>query len=103
MGAVQVRVLPVTDRHAAAAEGLVEELRAGGIRAESSDTTETLPKRVRLAEMERVPYIAVLGDREAESGGVSLRTRGAKQAVPMGRAELVAHVAERIRARAHDA
>jgi len=96
---LQVRVLPVTDRHAAAAAGLVEELRAQGLRAEAAGTEESLSKRVRNAEVERVPYVVVLGDKEVAEGSVALRVRGSKETRPFSRAEFLAHVADRVRRR----
>jgi len=96
---LQVRVLPVTDRHAAAATGLVEELRAQGLRAEAAGTEESLSKRVRNAEVERVPYVVVLGDKEVAEGSVALRVRGSKETRPFSRVEFLAHVADRVRRR----
>ncbi|EQD49416.1 Threonyl-tRNA synthetase, partial [mine drainage metagenome] len=73
-----------------------------GIRADRSESTETLPKRIRSAEIERIPYIAVIGDREAGDGTVALRIRGAKgsQAVPV--AAGVARIEGAIRGRSFD-
>lgn len=99
---VQVRVLPVTDRHEAAATGLVDELRAAHIRAVSTGSAETLGKRVRAAELDRIPYIAVLGDQEAASEGVAVRFRGSKEQRSMSRAEFLAHVLDKIRTRGFD-
>ena len=99
---MQVRVLPVTDRNAPAALGLVEELRAQGLRAEAAGTEESLSKRVRSAEVERVPYVVVLGDKEVEAGTVALRVRGAKENRAFSRPEFLAYVSERVRARSFD-
>ena len=99
---VQVRVLPVTDRHAPAAHGLVEELRARGLRAEATGTEESLSKRVRTAEVERLPYVAVLGDKEVADGSVALRMRGSRENRPLSRPEFLEYVAERVRKREFD-
>jgi threonyl-tRNA synthetase len=99
---VQVRVLPVTDRHAEAARSLAEELRAVGIRVEVTGSDETLPKRVRTAEVDRIPYVAVVGDREAADGSVAVRVRGVKEGRTLSRAEFLAYVAGRIRRREFD-
>ncbi len=96
---VQVRVLPVTDVHAAAAQGAVDELRAEGLRAEIAPSDESLPKRVRAAELDRVPYVVVLGDREVADGSVSVRIRGTKVARSMSRPEFLAHAVEKVRRR----
>lgn len=99
---VQVRILPVTDRHAELAKGLRDELRLSHLRVEVSDTLDTLPKRVRQAEVERVPYIAVLGDQELSDGTVALRIRGSKGSVPVSRAEFLDRVVRAVRERAFE-
>ncbi len=99
---MQVRVLPVTDRHSPAAVGLVEELRSQGLRAEAAGTEDSLSKRVRNAEIERVPYVVVLGDKEVAEGTVALRVRGSKENRPFSRPEFLAYVSERVRARSFD-
>jgi len=99
---VQVRILPVTDRHADAARGLAELLRAERVRGEVTGTEESLAKRVRTAELDRIPYVVVLGDKEIADASVALRARGSKESRTLSRAELLAHVAERIRTRAFD-
>jgi threonyl-tRNA synthetase len=100
---VQVRVLPVTEHHGAAANGLAEELRAAHVRVEVAGTEESLSKRVRSAELDRIPYVAVLGDKEVADGSVAVRVRGSRENRPMSRAEFLAHVGERIRRREFDA
>ncbi|HKN07073.1 MAG TPA: threonine--tRNA ligase [Thermoplasmata archaeon] len=99
---LQVRVLPVTDRHTPAALGLVEELRADHLRAQASGTEESLGKRVRNAEVDRIPYVVVLGDKEVSEGTVALRVRGSRENRPFSRAEFLAYVSERVRKREFD-
>jgi threonyl-tRNA synthetase len=99
---VQVRVLPVTEHHAAAAEGLAQELREAHLRVEVAGTEESLSKRVRTAELDRIPYVAVLGDKEAAEGSVAVRLRGSRENRPMSRAEFLAHASERVRRREFD-
>ena len=74
---LQVSVLPVADRHNEHAEGVVAELSAAGLRAEADVRSESVGRKIADAEHLRVPYILVVGDREAESGQVSVRRRGA--------------------------
>ena len=95
-------MLPIADRHAAAAQGLVDELHRDGIRAEVASPEESISKRVRTAEFDRIPYVVVLGDKEAAEGVVSVRTRGSKESQSHSRAEFTAHVLERIRKREFD-
>ena len=99
---VQVRVLPVTDQHAAGANGLAEELRALDVRVEVSGTEESLSKRVRSAELDRIPYVAVVGDQEVRDGTVAMRLRATRERRSMTRAEFAEHVRGRIRRREFD-
>ena len=99
---LQVRVLPVTDRHSAAAEGLSEELRAARVRAETAGTEDSIAKRVRNAEVERVPWVVVLGDKEVADGTVTLRLRGSRETRTFSRAEFIAYATDRIRRREFD-
>jgi threonyl-tRNA synthetase len=73
----QVRVLPISDEQADAAQAVVERLRAAGIRAVSDAGNATLNYRIREGEVGKVPYMAVVGQREAEAGTVAVRIRGA--------------------------
>jgi threonyl-tRNA synthetase len=74
---VQVVVIPISDDQAASARGFGAELRACGIRVHVDDRNETLNYRIREAETAKVPYMAVIGGREAEGGTVAVRVRGA--------------------------
>lgn len=73
----QVRVLPIADDFHDAAAGVVATLRAAGVRAMLDVRGETLNYRIRDGELAKVPYLAVIGAREAEGGTVAVRTRGA--------------------------
>ena len=72
----QVRVLPIADAQGDAARQLAERLRGAGIRVTVDDSSQTLNYRIREGEMAKVPYMAVVGQREAEAGTVAVRTRG---------------------------
>jgi threonyl-tRNA synthetase len=77
---VQVTVLPVADRHDPYAFRLADRLRAEGYRAELVDaTTDSLGARVRRAKLEKVPYVLVVGDEDAEAGTVGVNKRGTDQ------------------------
>jgi threonyl-tRNA synthetase len=99
---VQARVLPVTERHQVAAEELVQELQHAGLRAESTGSQETLSKRVREAEIERIPYVLVVGDAEAAGGTLAVRTRGQKGQRTQPKAEFITQTVEKVRSRAYD-
>jgi threonyl-tRNA synthetase len=70
---VQATVLPIADRHNDYAERVAQQLRAGGLRAEVDDRTETIGRKIRETELQKVPYMLVVGDNEAESGSVAVR------------------------------
>jgi threonyl-tRNA synthetase len=72
----QVRVLPITDDQAPAAHSLVARLRAAGLRASVDDRSGTLNYKIREAETHKVPYMAVMGAREAQSDTVAVRRQG---------------------------
>ena len=74
---VQVRLLPITDGQVAAAEAVAARYRAAGVRAEVDARSETLNYKIRDAEMLKIPYMAVVGQREVEQGTLAVRTRGA--------------------------
>ena len=89
----------MTEHQSAAARGLSEELAADGVRVQVAGTEESLSKRVRTAEVERVPYVLVLGERELAEGTVALRIPGTKGTQSLSRPELRARLVERIRRR----
>jgi threonyl-tRNA synthetase len=98
----QVRVLPISEQWVESALELVEDLKAAGVRAALHDR-ETLGYRIRDAELHKVPYMGVVGEREAEAGTVAVRKRGeGKKQEIVARAEFVAQVEEKIRTRAGD-
>ncbi|MBM3303544.1 MAG: threonine--tRNA ligase [Candidatus Aenigmarchaeota archaeon] len=75
---VQVRVLSFTDRNNKAAEKIYKELVANGIRAELDIENHTVEHKVREAEIQKVPYVLCIGDKEEKAGAVAVRRRGDK-------------------------
>ena len=75
---VQIRVLPVSDQHAERAHGIVEKLRSAGARVEIDERDETLGKRIRDAELEKIPLVVVFGERESDES-LAVRARGEGQ------------------------
>jgi threonyl-tRNA synthetase len=73
----QVRVIPIADEVKDFAKTVVERLKARGVRAHLDDRSETLNYRIRDGEVHKVPYMAVVGKREAEADSIALRVRGA--------------------------
>jgi threonyl-tRNA synthetase len=95
---VQALVLPVSDRHAGYALGVVEALRIAGLRADLDDRSESVGKRIRDGQLQKVPYLLVVGDREEEAKAVSVRARGEERgALPVEQfaSEVTEEVAER--------
>jgi threonyl-tRNA synthetase len=93
---VQVVVLPIAERHAEYAGKVVEQLRAAGVRAELDAASETLNKRIRQAQTQKVPYMFVAGDREVEEGQVSVRLRSGENMEPLAAAAAVDMICAKI-------
>jgi len=75
---VQVRVLPVGEAHGEAAASVAARLREAGFRADVGEATETIGKRIRSAELEKIPYVIVYGDRESDAS-LAVREHGGGQ------------------------
>ncbi|MPM21621.1 Threonine--tRNA ligase 2 [bioreactor metagenome] len=73
---VQVKILPITDRHVAYARKIEELMNDKDIRVEVDERNEKIGYKIREAQMEKVPYILVVGDKEAEAQSVAVRKRG---------------------------
>jgi len=97
---VQVRVLPLSEKFLDYGRDVARTLQAAGVRVEVDDSNEKLGAKIRIAQLEKVPYMLVLGEKEAQSGTVTVRKRtGGDQAVlPVD--ELLTVVREQIRTRA---
>ena len=87
---VQAVILPVSDRFAEAARGVAAALLAEGLRVEADDRNEKLGARIRRAEMQKVPAMLVVGEKEAASGAVSVRLRHGADAGTMPLLEFIA-------------
>ena len=72
---VQVVVMPIADRHLQYAAGVRDQLAAAGLRVELDDRVEKIGYKIREAQLQKVPYMLVAGDREAADGTVSVRSR----------------------------
>ena len=91
---VQVKVLSLTDRTAEYAKKLVDELRAAGLRAEADVRNEKIGYKIREAQLDKIPYMFVVGDKEAEAGTVSVRSRSEGDLGVMDVKEIIARLAE---------
>ena len=95
---VQAVVLPIAERHAEYGSQLHQQLLATGVRAELDAASETLNKRIRQAQTQKVPYMLIAGDREVEEGKVAIRQRSGEQLDPLPVAEAVALIGAEISA-----
>lgn len=75
---VQVTILPVSDKHTDFANGIAEKLQQNKIRVEVDSRSESVGRKIRDAELQKAPFVIVLGDKEIESGKLAVRTRGEK-------------------------
>ena len=94
----QVRVVPIGADHHDAAADLVKALRALAIRADADLGAERMNRKIREAQLMKVPYMAVLGDREVADGTVALRTRAGSRET-LSRQDFIARVQDRIATR----
>lgn len=93
----QVRLIPISDKFLEKVEELAQQISAHCIRVDIDDSSSTLQKKIREAEQEWIPYIIVVGEKEVESGTLSVRDRelkGPQQALTAE--QLIAKVAEKI-------
>ena len=96
---VTVMGIPVADHHQEYLQGVAAQLRAVGIRAEVDTTSDRMPKKIRNAQKQKVPYMLIAGDDDIAAGAVSFRYRNGEQrnGIPVAEAiaEIVAAVSER--------
>ena len=86
----QVKVMPITDRAHEYCQNLVAQLKDAGIRAEGDYRSEKLGYKIREAQLQKIPYMLVVGDRDMENGTVSVRTRGGEDLGAMTAEEFIA-------------
>jgi len=96
---VQAVVIPIADRHAAYADKLAEELTRAGLRAEVDPRSERMQAKIRDAQLQKVPYMLVVGDREAEAGAAAVRLRSGEDLGAMPVAELIARMQREVEER----
>jgi len=72
---VQAVLIPIVDRHVSYAESVVQQLRGSGLRVEIDDSSDRMGAKIRRAQLEKVPYMLIIGDREIEAGQVNVRLR----------------------------
>ncbi len=93
---VQVRVLPIADAHHDFSQSVADTLTAEGIRVECDMRRESLGAKIRKTRNERLPYMLIVGDKEVETGSVSVRKRGEGQLGSMEISGFVEHIMKEI-------
>jgi threonyl-tRNA synthetase len=73
---MQVVMIPISERHAAYAAQVAEKLKAAGVRVHVDARNEKMNAKIREHTLQKVPFLLVVGDKEAEKGEVSVRVRG---------------------------
>ena len=97
---VQAEIIPVSEKYADYAKKLEKQMRDLEIRAEVADANETLGKRIREAELKKIPYIIVVGEREEKSGTINVRSRHKSQLGEMDAEEFIKKIKTEINERA---
>jgi threonyl-tRNA synthetase len=97
---VQVKILPIVDKHHDYAQHVGRKLQAAGIRVEIDYRNEKIGYKIREAQMEKVPYMLVLGDKETENSRVAVRSRKDGDLGPMPLDDFIAKITEEVRTKA---
>ena len=84
-------MIPIADRHIPYANQVAAELRAAGFRVEVDGGNERMNKKIRNAQLQKIPYMLVVGDKEEENGAVAVRTRDNEDRGDMSVADFKAH------------
>jgi threonyl-tRNA synthetase len=93
---VQVKLVAVSEKHIGFVEKMADEFKAEGIRVESDISNETVGNKIRKAANEKVPYMLVIGDKEAESEKLMVRDRGGRDAREIGKTEFFKEIKVKI-------
>jgi threonyl-tRNA synthetase len=96
---VQVKIIPISDKHNEHAAKVAAEMKARGIRAEIDDRSERMNLKVRQAQLEKINYMVILGDKEAAENTVSVRKRSGEQLPTQPLADFVEALAAEIAGR----
>jgi threonyl-tRNA synthetase len=93
---VQSTVIPIADRHVEYARQVAAELKAAGVRVTVDDSSERMNRKIREAQLQKIPYMLVVGDKEAETGAVAVRTRDNEDRGAVSLADFVRQVKQSI-------
>ena len=96
---VQVKVIPISEKVADYAKQVTEKLDAAGVRVENDLRPEKMGYKIREAQLQKIPYMLVVGEKEAQAGTVSVRTRNGEDHGAMALDEFTAHIQKEIKER----
>lgn len=96
---IQVKVLSITQKNVGYAQKVTEELREKGVRIELDDRNETLQARIRDSQMEKIPYMLIVGNKEEEANKVAVRTRSGKDSGQVALSEFITQISREIESR----
>jgi threonyl-tRNA synthetase len=99
MAAEQARILPISDKHVDRAFEVKNQMRAQGLRVEVDDRDEKVGKKIRQAQMDKVLYMLVIGDKEVEEGTLAVRSRHDGELGTMGVTQVIERLQEEVRSR----
>ncbi|MCU0385161.1 MAG: His/Gly/Thr/Pro-type tRNA ligase C-terminal domain-containing protein [Flavihumibacter sp.] len=95
----QVKILPISDKFMGFAQTVKNQLKAAGVRVSIDDRNEKIGKKIRDTELQRVPYMLVVGEKEVSEGRVSIRRQGKGDAGTMSIEEFVTVITREIKER----
>ncbi|MDQ1300647.1 MAG: threonyl-tRNA synthetase, partial [Chloroflexota bacterium] len=93
---VQAMLNPIADRHIEAAHQVAQQLKAAGLRIEIDDSSERMNAKIRNAQLQKIPYMLVIGDREAAEGTVNIRLRTGEQRGTLPVSEFLAYMQDAV-------
>ncbi|MDP2973888.1 MAG: His/Gly/Thr/Pro-type tRNA ligase C-terminal domain-containing protein, partial [Candidatus Diapherotrites archaeon] len=94
---VQVSLIAIADRHKEYADKVIKQMREAGLRVELDDRAETVSAKVRDAQMQKIPFILVAGDKEEKEGTVAVRERSGKVIGPVKVEKFIEQLQQEIR------
>ncbi|TFH10755.1 MAG: threonine--tRNA ligase [Candidatus Atribacteria bacterium] len=99
---IQANVIPIADRHVDYAHEVAEKMKAAGIRATVNETSERMNAKIRTAQLQKIPYMMVVGDREQEADAVALRLRTEQDLGDMKVDDVIGLIRSKIESKAQD-
>ena len=93
---VQVKIVPITDRNNEYAQKVLEQLKSSNIRTELDDRSEKMQGKIRDAQLQKIPYMLIIGDREEKENKVAIRTRNGKDLGTMNLDKFIELISDKI-------